>query len=158
MIGLPLAFGAPLVLAGLIALPVIWWLLRLTPPKPNQEVFPPLKILARILKKDETPHKSPWWLTLLRLALSALVILALAEPVLNPQSAKLSGEGPLVLVIDNSWPSALSAENQKRTALNLINAAEAASRPVILLRRSPATARRRSALSTPPPPASASPL
>jgi hypothetical protein len=132
MIGLPLAFGAPLVLAGLIALPVIWWLLRLTPPKPNQEVFPPLKILARILKKDETPHKSPWWLTLLRLALSALVILALAEPVLNPQSAKLSGEGPLVLVIDNSWPSALSAENQKRTALNLINAAESASRPVIL--------------------------
>jgi Domain of unknown function (DUF4159)/Aerotolerance regulator N-terminal len=132
MIGLPLAFGAPLVLAGLIALPVIWWLLRLTPPKPNQEVFPPLKILARILKKDETPHKSPWWLTLLRLALSALVILALAEPVLNPQSAKLSGEGPLVLVIDNSWASALIAENQKRTALNFINAAEAASRPVIL--------------------------
>jgi Domain of unknown function (DUF4159)/Aerotolerance regulator N-terminal len=132
MIGLPFAFGAPLVLAGLIALPIIWWLLRLTPPKPNQEVFPPLKILARVLKKDETPHKSPWWLTLLRLALAALVILALAEPVLNPQSAKLSGEGPLVLVIDNSWPSALSAENQKRTALNLINAAEAASRPVIL--------------------------
>jgi Domain of unknown function (DUF4159)/Aerotolerance regulator N-terminal len=132
MIGLPLAFGAPLVLAGLIALPIIWWLLRLTPPKPSQEVFPPLKILARILKKDETPHKSPWWLTLLRLALSALVILALAEPVLNPQSTKLSGEGPLVLVIDNSWPSALSSENQKRTALNLINAAESASRPVIL--------------------------
>ena len=78
MIGLPLAFGTPLVLAGLIALPIIWWLLRLTPPKPNQEVFPPLKILARILRKDETPHKSPWWLTLLRLALSALVILALA--------------------------------------------------------------------------------
>jgi hypothetical protein len=132
MIGLPLAFGAPLVLAGLIALPIIWWLLRLTPPKPSQEVFPPLKILARILKKDETPHKSPWWLTLLRLALSALVILALAEPVLNPQNAKLSGEGPLVLVIDNSWPSALVAENQKRAALNFINAAEASSRPVIL--------------------------
>jgi hypothetical protein len=132
MIGLPLAFGAPLVLAGLIALPIILWLLRLTPPKPNQEVFPPLKILARILKKDETPHQSPWWLTLLRLALSALVILALAEPVLNPQNTNLSGEGPLVLVIDNSWASALSAESQKRTALNLINAAEAASRPVIL--------------------------
>ena len=132
MIGLPLAFGAPLVLAGLIALPVIWWLLRLTPPKPNQEVFPPLKILGRILKKDETPHKSPWWLTLLRLALSALVILALAEPVLNPQSADLSGEGPLAIIVDNSWPSALIAENQKRTALNLVNAAESASRPVIL--------------------------
>ena len=64
---LPLSFGFPAVLAGLLALPVIWWLLRLTPPKPRSEVFPPLRILARVLKKEETPHQSPWWLTLLRL-------------------------------------------------------------------------------------------
>lgn len=132
MIGLPLAFGAPLVLAGLIALPIIWWLLRLTPPKPNQEVFPPLKILARILKKDETPHKSPWWLTLLRLTLSACVILALADPILFPQPSKLEGEGPLALVIDNSWASAAIHERQFQTAGALIDQAEKASRPVLL--------------------------
>ena len=39
MLGLPLAFGAPAVLFGLVALPVIWWLLRLTPPRPQTEVF-----------------------------------------------------------------------------------------------------------------------
>ena len=70
---LPLSFGFPAVLAGLLALPVIWWLLRLTPPKPRSEVFPPLRILARVLKKEETPHQSPWWLTLLRLVMAALV-------------------------------------------------------------------------------------
>ncbi len=32
--GLPFAFGAPAILFGLLALPVIWWLLRLTPPRP----------------------------------------------------------------------------------------------------------------------------
>lgn len=34
---LPLAFGSPLILAGLIALPVIWWLLRMTPPRPQKK-------------------------------------------------------------------------------------------------------------------------
>ncbi len=53
------------VLFGLLALPVIWWLLRLTPPRPRSELFPPLRILARVLQKEETPSKSPWWLTLL---------------------------------------------------------------------------------------------
>ena len=35
MMGLPLAFAAPAVLAALVALPIIWWLLRLTPPRPR---------------------------------------------------------------------------------------------------------------------------
>ena len=55
-----IAFGAPAVLFGLIALPVIWWLLRLTPPRPKTEPFPPFRILASVLKKEETPSKSPW--------------------------------------------------------------------------------------------------
>ena len=58
---LPLSFATPMVLWGLVALPVIWWLLRLTPPKPQTEIFPPLRILARVLRKEETPHQSPWW-------------------------------------------------------------------------------------------------
>ncbi len=62
-----LSFGAPLVLAGLLALPAIWWLLRLTPPRPTDGDLPPLRILERVLKREETPARSPWWLTLLRL-------------------------------------------------------------------------------------------
>ena len=81
---LPIAFGSPIVLGGLLVLPLIWWLLRVTPPRPDVETFPPLKILAKVLKNEVTPRKMPWWLLLLRLALAALVILALADPVLNP--------------------------------------------------------------------------
>ena len=32
MMGLPLGFASPLVLLGLLSLPVLWWLLRLIPP------------------------------------------------------------------------------------------------------------------------------
>ncbi len=52
------AFGAPAILGALLALPLIWWLLKLTPPRPKAEVFPPLKILAGVLKREETPSKS----------------------------------------------------------------------------------------------------
>ena len=76
MTGLPFLFANPALLAALIALPVIWWLLRMTPPKPAAEVFPPLRILASVLKREETPSKSPWWLTLLRMLMAAAVILS----------------------------------------------------------------------------------
>ncbi len=129
---LPLSFGAPMVLWGLLALPVIWWLLRLTPPKPQAEIFPPLKILARVLKREETPHQSPWWLTLLRLLMAGLIVAALAEPVFNPRE-KLPAEGAaLALVIDNDWASAADWNKRVATAERLIKDAASNGVPVII--------------------------
>src|SRR5690606_29867678 len=129
---LPLSFGAPMMLWGLLALPVIWWLLRLTPPKPQTEVFPPLKILARVLRKEETPHQSPWWLTLLRLLMAALVVLALAEPIWNPRERLPTEGSALALVIDNGWASARDWERRVATAERLIADADATGSPVVL--------------------------
>ncbi|TIS56849.1 MAG: DUF4159 domain-containing protein [Mesorhizobium sp.] len=129
---LPLSFGAPMVLWGLLALPVIWWLLRLTPPRPQTEVFPPLRILARVLRREETPQQSPWWLTLLRLLMAALIIVALAEPVFNPRE-KLPAEGAaLALVIDNDWASAADWGKRVATAERLIADAGSNGIPVII--------------------------
>ncbi|MGG7518585.1 DUF4159 domain-containing protein [Allorhizobium undicola] len=118
------AFASPALLGALVLLPAIWWLLKLTPPRPQQEVFPPLKILARVIKREETPAKSPWWLTLLRMLMATLVILALAEPVLNPRSTTIATGGPLALVIDNSWASTNDWPNRKAMAETLIDEAE----------------------------------
>tara|TARA_R110002020_G_scaffold27559_12_gene88965 strand:- start:1163 stop:3973 length:2811 start_codon:yes stop_codon:yes gene_type:complete len=131
--GLPIAFGAPAILFGLLALPVIWWLLRLTPPRPQAEPFAPLAILARVLKAEETPSRSPWWLTLLRLLIAALVILALAEPVLNPRDRALSSDGPLALIIDNGWASAPDWEARIEAAEILISEAEDLDVPVAIV-------------------------
>ncbi|MCZ4290196.1 DUF4159 domain-containing protein [Hoeflea alexandrii] len=133
MAGLPFAFGAPAILFGLLALPVIWWLLRLTPPRPQAEPFAPLAILARVLKPEETPSRSPWWLTALRLLIAALIILALAEPVLNPHDRGLSSDGPLALVIDNGWASAPDWDARVEAAEMLINEAEDLDIPVAIV-------------------------
>ena len=131
---LPVAFGAPLILLGLLALPVIWWLLRLTPPRPRTETFPPTRILERLSKPEETPAQSPWWLTLLRLALAALVILALAQPIWRPAEATLgAGDGPVLIVLDNSWSSGPDWDVRRETAERLIGEAEGLSLPIVLV-------------------------
>ncbi|OJF99006.1 RNA-binding protein [Rhizobium sp. 58] len=161
MSGLSFLFANPLMLAALVALPAIWWLLRLTPPKPVTEVFPPLRILASVLKREETPSKSPWWLTLLRMLMAAAVILAIADPVFNPRTNTLSAEGPLVLLIDNSWATASDWERRVETADALIGDAEARDLPVSIafttdrehnaVPASAATARNRLAAAAPQP-------
>ncbi|MDP9839968.1 hypothetical protein J2T09_004748 [Neorhizobium huautlense] len=126
------AFASPAILFALIALPAIWWLLRLTPPRPRSEVFPPLRILATVLKREETPAQSPWWLTLLRILLAAAVILAIADPVINPRNNPLASGGPLVMIVDNSWASAEDWERRVQTADLMIGDAADAEIPVSL--------------------------
>jgi len=53
--GLPLAFVQPLILLALIGLPVLWWLLRLVPPRPRRIAFPPTRLLFDIAPREETP-------------------------------------------------------------------------------------------------------
>src|SRR5438874_2414986 len=88
------AFAAPWLLTALAALPVTWWLLRVTPPAPRRIAFPAITLLLGLRPREETPARTPWWLILLRTVLAALVILALAHPLLNPQ-ARLAGRGTL---------------------------------------------------------------
>jgi Domain of unknown function (DUF4159)/Aerotolerance regulator N-terminal len=129
----PIAFLSPMLLTGLLALPVIWWLLRTIPPRPRRLEFPPTRILVGIESREKTPAQTPWWLTLLRMAAAALIILALAEPVLNPDRATaLSGTGPVVLVVDNGWAAAAQWRARTFVLERLIAEAESQSRPVLL--------------------------
>ncbi|MCF6220945.1 MAG: BatA domain-containing protein, partial [Robiginitomaculum sp.] len=72
----PLTFLAPLALFGLLALPIIWWVLKITPPKPLLQIFPPLRLLADIGKEEDTPNATPIWLLLFRLLMGALLAVA----------------------------------------------------------------------------------
>lgn len=128
-----LAFATPLILTALIALPAIWWLLRLTPPRPEKEVFPPLRILLALGKREETPATTPWWLLLLRLVMAALVIIALAGPLLNPSAPTLSASGPVAIVFDNGWASSPAFDQRRATAQALIDEAGDKDLPVSLV-------------------------
>lgn len=135
-----LAFLNPWLLAALAALPVIYWLLRTVPPSPQRINFPATRILVGLENTERTPAKTPWWLTLIRMLAAALVILALAEPVLNPSREKgLRGSGPVVLVVDNGWSAASHWSERSRLLERLIAEAEAQSRPVMVVATAPAS-------------------
>ncbi|HLJ63762.1 MAG TPA: BatA domain-containing protein, partial [Stellaceae bacterium] len=59
-----LGFSAPWLLLGLAALPVLWWLLRVTPPAPRRITFPAIRLMAGLTPHEETPAKTPLWLIL----------------------------------------------------------------------------------------------
>ena len=105
MFGLPLAFAAPAVLAALVGLVALYFLLRVTPPSPRQAIFPPLRLLIGLDPTETTPARTPWPILALRLAIGALIILAMAEPLWNSFAA-LSGSGPLLVLIDDGFPAA----------------------------------------------------
>ena len=118
-----ISFGAPLILTALTALPVLWWLLRVTPPLPRRTVFPPLRLLRGLEDEEQTPAATPWWLLLLRLLAAALLILALADPLLG-RSPKLVTQGPLVLVVDNGWTAARNWDARQELMVDLLRSAQ----------------------------------
>src|ERR1700742_3233562 len=104
--GLPLSFAEPALLLGLLSLPVLWWLLRVMPPRPRRVEFPPTRLLFDIAPREETPSRTPWWLTALRLLAAALIILAAAGPIWNPQKRLAGGNTPLLILLDDGWSAA----------------------------------------------------
>ena len=133
MMGLPLGFASPLVLLGLLSLPVLWWILRLIPPRPRRVEFPPTRLLFDIKPKEDTPARTPWWLTLLRLTLATLVILAAAGPLWNPPVATTKGATPIALLIDDGFGAAASWDARLRTADDIVARAEADNRGVAVI-------------------------
>jgi hypothetical protein len=127
-----LSFGAPWILAALVALPAIWFLLRVTPPSPKRVVFPPLRLLLGLKDSEETPARTPLWLLVLRIVAAALVIFALAQPLLG-QSAKLGGAGPVVLFIDNGWTAAHRWDKRSATITDTLRGAAHDGRAVMLV-------------------------
>jgi len=108
-----LTFLAPLTLLGLIALPIIWWLLRVTPPS------------------QETPDSTPWWLLLYRIAMVASIADSLARPIL--QQADGITTRPLALIIDDGWDAAPNWSNVIREAEAKIADARRKNMDVLLL-------------------------
>ena len=132
MLGLPLIFTAPLVLAALVALPALYLLLRVTPPRPRQVPFPPLRLILDEKPVDETPARTPPWLLLLRLAVAGLIILAMAGPIWNPPIGVAPGAGPLALLIDDGFASAPDWDLRVANAAERLADAGRAGHPVTL--------------------------
>jgi hypothetical protein len=133
MMGLPLTFAEPFLLLGLLSLPVLWWLLRVMPPRPRRIEFPPTRLLFDIAPREETPSRTPWWLTAIRLAAAALLIMAAAGPIWNPATGLGASNSPAVILLDDGWSSAASWDTRVKAADELIAKADNDRRGVALV-------------------------
>ncbi len=126
------AFAAPWVLAAAAGLPILWWLLRVTPPAPKLVRFPAIRLLLRLQEKEDTPARTPWWLLLLRILVVLLLIAGLAHPLMNPQKG-FERDGPLVIAIDNGWSAAPNWQARRNRGSELLDAAAREDRQVVLV-------------------------
>lgn len=131
-----LGFTSPWVLGVLLILPILWWLLRITPPAAKLIPFPAIRILMGVRVPEETPAASPLWLVLLRLLAAALLIVALAHPLLTPNK-ELRGQGPLILIVDDGWAAAHHWSTRQEVLQQFINQADRENRPVVLIPTAP---------------------
>lgn len=101
-----IGFAAPLLLWGLVGLPMLWLILRAVPPAPVVRRFPGVALLLGLQDDDSQSARTPWWLLALRMLALALVILGFAGPVLNPVADTGRSDRNLLIVMDGGWASA----------------------------------------------------
>ncbi|WP_419903772.1 DUF4159 domain-containing protein [Kiloniella sp.] len=114
-----IGFLNPWLLLGLLSFPLVWILLRITPPSPRLITFPALRLLFGLKGATSKPQKTAWWLIVLRLLILLFVILALAEPVYAPEKRSESNLNTLIL-LDNDWASSSSRDKQLQTLTSLL--------------------------------------
>ncbi|MCR9109543.1 MAG: DUF4159 domain-containing protein [Rhodobacteraceae bacterium] len=132
-----IGFATPWLLLTLLALPILWLILRAVPPAPIRRMFPGVVLLLGLKDDDQVSDRTPWWLLLLRMLAVAALIIGLAGPILNPQTDDIAAnDGPLLVVMDGSWASAASWRARKQALDGLLAQAARDDRRVALLKLS----------------------
>lgn len=132
-----IGFATPWLLLTLLALPILWLILRAVPPAPIRRMFPGVVLLLGLKDDDQVSDRTPWWLLLLRMLAVAALIVGLAGPILNPQTDDITAnDGPLLVVMDGSWASAASWRARTQALDGLLVQAARDDRRVALLKLS----------------------
>ncbi len=134
----PFLFLQPLALLGLLSLPILWFLLRATPPEPKRALLPSLPLFRDLRAEEETPSRTPWWLLALRLLALALAIIGFAKPTWAPNAA-LEATGRALVVVDDGWTSAQEWREVTRHAISAIEEATEGNTPVHVMFTAPRT-------------------
>jgi len=127
-----LSFFTPLAFAGFIILPLVWWIVRLTPPRPHRVRFPAIRLLAQVTTRHRSSRSFPWWLLVLRLVMVAMLVTGAATPVYNPSSA-MQSNGPLVIIVNDGWAAAPDWKARISYLEYLVGQADRQRRGIILL-------------------------
>lgn len=97
------SFATPWALSALLLLPLLWHLLRTTPPKPQTIRFPAVRLLQELVNERVLATRTPWWILVLRSLMASLLIFSIAGPTLNAGDFTSSEERPHIVLVDNDW-------------------------------------------------------
>lgn len=129
---LGITFVYPWLLAVLLALPLLWWLLRVTPPAPRMMRFPAIRLLFGLQVEEQTSADAPWWLVLLRLLAISLLIISFAEPRLSDER-QMAGGGPLLMIVEDDWAAAPGWADRVAALQGYVDIAARSGKSVIIL-------------------------
>ncbi|SHH52335.1 DUF4159 domain-containing protein [Marivita hallyeonensis] len=132
-----IGFATPWLLLALLALPILWLILRAVPPAPIRRLFPGVVLLLGLKDDEQVSDRTPWWLLLLRMLAVAALIIGLAGPILNPENSEATASNaPLLVVMDGSWASAASWRARTEALDGLLAQASRDDRRVALMKLS----------------------
>ncbi len=132
-----MSFSSPFLLLALAGLPLVWWLLRATPPQPRRQVFPPVALLSGLRTRQIDPVRSPLWLLMIRALVFSLLVVGLAGPFLRHDTGSAPASGPVLLVMDNGLFAAPDWAERISTAQAIVENASRTQSPVSLLLTAP---------------------
>ena len=120
-------FGAvtflyPVLLAGLLLLPVLWLIIRSAPRRPRKIVFPAALLLIGAAHNRRNAEHAPLWQTILRSLILLALILAAAHPVLN-KTDYAPENGAILVMVDNSWSGAAHWPQYQQGMKQIVNQA-----------------------------------
>lgn len=115
-----LSFLSPFVLSGLFTLPVIWWLLRVTPPPHRTQHLPTMAFLHNLPRTVTTAIQTPWWILLIRLLALGFLMIGIAGPVVKHNAVPSNTPKNYIFVFENGWSAAHTWFNQKADAEKLL--------------------------------------
>lgn len=128
------AAASPIILgSGLASLPILWNLPKSQPAKKGVYYFPAIDILFKLTAMQPKPASMPWWQKCINLGALVAAAVGASDPGIDTVHLDQS-RGPVILAVDNGWTSATHWDQAIVPRLNnLIDAAEAKGRPVLLL-------------------------
>ncbi|MCD8571620.1 MAG: VWA domain-containing protein [Alphaproteobacteria bacterium] len=128
------AAAAPAILgAGGVALPAAWWLLQSIPRHPKLVNFPFIRLLFNKVAPDKQVRDAPLWQKIVGTSAVAAAFLAMAQPQFDSSPVVASGNGPVMIVVDNSWDSAKDWPLMRRQIAQVIESAGRQGRSVMML-------------------------
>ncbi|RCK52194.1 hypothetical protein TH25_06560 [Thalassospira profundimaris] len=133
-----LTFLYPVLLAGLLLVPVLWLIIRSAPRKPRRIHFPAARLLLGATNNRRNAEHAPLWQTILRSAILLCLILAAAHPVLNKKNYA-PDHGALLVMVDNSWSSAANWPQYQKGMKQIVNQARLNNQSIFIAVTAPET-------------------